>query len=136
MREENNDIFLKDKTERKARIEKRVESLLGSLTKEQKKILKDNAGTFDEQIIARSERRAKLHTAFKEILEQEISQESKEDLLFEKFVAYQKEAISSTKNLEIAKAFIPTLRPEQKKALKTRLAELEDILNYFVETSY
>ncbi len=136
MREENNDIFLKDRSERRARIEKRVESILGSLTKKQKEILKDHGKTFDAQIVTRSERRSRLHTDFKNILEQEISRESKENLIFEKFVDYQKEALTNSKNLEIAKAFIPTLEPNQKRSLRTRMTELEEILNYFVETTY
>lgn len=136
MREENNEVFLKDKKQRKTKVEERVKSLLGSLTNEQKKILKDNAKTFDEQVVVRSERRSKLHGEFKNILEQEISAGSKEKLIFDAFVAYQKEALSSTKNLEIAKAFIPTLEPEQKQSLRTRMVELQEVLSYFIETVY
>ncbi len=136
MRVENNDILMRDRKERREKIEKRVESILGSLTKEQKKILKDHSKTFDEQVVIRSERRSKLHSEFKSILEQEISHETKEKMIFDAFVANQEEALSDKKNLEIAKAFIPTLKPDQKKNLRIRIAELEDILNYFVETAY
>ncbi len=136
MREENNEIFLKDSDQRKEKIEERVTKILGSITKEQKKILKDNAKIFDAQVVTRSERRSKLHSTFKDILEQEISSGPKEKLIFDAFVANQKEALSDTKNLEIAKSFIPTLQPEQKKSLRTRMAELEIIINYFLETAY
>lgn len=136
MREENNEIFLRDKKQRKEKIEERVEKILGSLTKEQKQILKDNGKHFDAQIVARSERRSRLHTKFKKIMEQDISSETKESMIYEAFVANQKAALSDTRNLEIAKEFVPTLKPEQKKNLRTRLAELEGIINYFVETVY
>jgi hypothetical protein len=136
MREENNEIFLRDKKQRKTKIEERVKSLLGSLTDEQKKILKDNASAFDQQVIERSERRSKLHTELKEILEQDISSETKEKMIYDAFTANQKEALASNQNLEIAKAFIPTLKPAQKKNIKGRLAELQEILTYFLETAY
>ncbi len=136
MREENNEVFLRDKEDRKEKTEERVEKLLGSLTKEQKKILKDNAKNFDDQVVARSERRSKLHTNLKNILEQEVSSGSKEKMILETFIAYQKEALANTKNLEIAKVFLPTLLPEQKKHLRTRMAELEEIVSYFLETAY
>ncbi len=57
-------------------------------------------------------------------------------MIFEAFLTNQKEALFDTRNLEIAKAFIPTLKPEQKKNLRTRIAELEEIMNYFLETAY
>ncbi|MES2526956.1 MAG: hypothetical protein V4598_07700 [Bdellovibrionota bacterium] len=136
MREENNDLFTKGRKERQEKVESRVRSLLGTVTDDQKKILKANRKTFDEQIVVRSERRSKLHTAFKDILEQEISSEAKEKLIHEAFIAYQKESLSDTRSLTIAKAFMPTLKPIQKENIRARLGELEEILTYFVETVY
>ncbi len=136
MREENNDLFTKGREERLSKVESRVRSLLGTLTDEQKKILKDNRKVFDQQIVTRSERRSKLHTEFKNILEQEISAEAKEKLIHEAFIAYQKESLSETEGLEITKKIIPNLKPIQKENIRSKLGELEEILNYFVETVY
>ena len=136
MREENNEIFMKDRKERRNKIEARVRSFLGTVTDDQKKILKDHASIFDEQVVTRSERRSRLHTEFKNILEQEMSATGKEKMIFDAFVAYQKEALSNTKNLDIAKKFIPTLSKIQKTNLKSKILEIQEILNYFIETVY
>lgn len=136
MREENDAIFERDKKERKEKIESRVRHLLGTLTREQTNILTSHAKDFDHQIERRSERRSKLHTQFKMILEQDISREAKEKMIFEAFVAYQKEALSNTENLAIAKEFVPTLSTAQKKNLKGHLAEIEEIIDYFLKTTY
>ncbi len=136
LREENNDLFTKGRKERLTKVESRVRSLLGTVTDEQKKILKDNEKVFDEQIVTRSGRRSKLHTDFKGILEQEISAETKEKMIQEAFIAYQKESLADTRSLEITKAFLPTLKPIQKENVRIRLGELEEILKYFVETVY
>lgn len=136
LKEENNAILARDKDERKKKVEERVRSLLGTLTDQQKKILKSKASVFDEQVVTRMERRSKLHTDFKSILEQEISASAKEKMIYDAFVAYQKEALSSTKNLEIAKEVIPTLTPIQKENVRAKIAELEEILEYFLQTTY
>ncbi len=137
LREENNDIFIKDREERRDKIASKTRSFLGGeLTKAQAEILQENGKTFDEQVVVRVERRSKLHTDFKTILAQEISTEAKEKLIYEAFVAYQKEALANTKNLTIAKAFIPTLTPDQKKALKQHLMDIQEIIGYFIETAY
>lgn len=136
MREENNSIFLKDREERREKIEARVRHLLGTLSDEQKKILHENGKIFDAQIVRRSERRARLHTLFKNILEQEISREAKEKMIYEAFVNYQKEALESTENLEIAKKIFPTLSAAQKKNVKGHLAEIGEIVDYFLKTTY
>jgi len=136
MREENSEIFLHDRKERREKIESRVRSFLGTLTDEQKKILKDHAKVFDDQVVKRSERRSKLHTEFKTILEQEISTSGKEKLIFEAFVDHQKESLADTQNVEIAKKFIPTLTKIQKTNLRNKILEIQEILNYFIETVY
>lgn len=136
MREENNDIFTKGRKERHEKIESRVRHFLGTLSDEQKKILHDNGKTFDAQVVRRSERRGILHTEFKKILEQEISREAKEKMIFDAFVAYQKEALESSENLEIAKKMLPTLSEKQKKNVKGQLAEIEEIIDYFLKTTY
>lgn len=136
MRDENNEIFLRDKKERRGKIEARVRSFLGTLTDKQKQILKDHAGEFDQQVVIRSERRARLHTEFKNILEQEMSASGKEKMIYDAFIAYQKEALTGRKNLEIAKEFIPTLTKIQKTNFKTKIMEMQEILNYFIETVY
>ncbi len=136
LREENNDLFTKGRKERMTKVESRVRSLLGTVTDDQKKILKDNRKIFDEQVVNRSERRSKLHNSFKEIMEQEISKETKEKMIHEAFISYQKEALADTRSLGIAKVFLPTLKPIQKENVRLKLGELEEILNYFVETVY
>lgn len=137
LRQENNDIFTKDRHERREKIESKTRSFLGGeLTKEQIAILKENGKTFDDQVVTRVERRAKLHTEFKNIMAQEISVEAKEKLIYDAFIAYQKEALTNTKNLEIAKAFVPTLTVSQKKALKQHLADVQEIVGYFLDTAY
>lgn len=136
MLEENREIFSRDKKNREEKVESRVRSLLGTLTPEQIKLLKDSSSIFDEQIVMRSERRSRLHTEFKTILEQDLATESKEKLIVEAFVAYQKEALANTRNLEIAKKLIPTLSKIQKTNLKSKISELQEILNYFIENVY
>lgn len=136
MLEENSEIFQRDRKERRKKIETRVRSFLGTLTDEQIKILKDHEKLFDEQVVIRSERRSRLHTEFKNILEQEMSATGKEKMIFDAFVAYQKESLSNTKNLEIARKFIPTLSRIQKTNLKGKIMEIQEILNYFIETVY
>ncbi len=56
--------------------------------------------------------------------------------MHEAFIAYQKESLSDKRSLEIARAFMPTLKPIQKENVRLRLGELEEILTYFVETVY
>ena len=136
MREENNDLFTKGRKERMEKVESRVRSFLGTVTDDQKKILKSNRKVFDEQIVSRSERRSKLHNDFKGILEQEISAATKEKMIHEAFIAYQVESLADKRSLDIAKTFMPTLKPIQKENVRLRLGELEEILNYFVETVY
>jgi hypothetical protein len=136
MREENNDMFTKSRKERLEKVESRVRSLLGTVTDDQKKILEENRKVLDDQIVSRSERRSKLHKNFKAILEQEISNETKEKMIHEAFIAYQKESFADTRSIEITKKFMPTLKPVQKENVRIRLGELQEILNYFVETGY
>lgn len=136
MLEENQEIFQRDKKDREEKVESRVRSLLGTLTPEQIKILKDSGSIFDEQIVLRSERRSRLHTDFKTILEQDIARESKEKQILDAFVAYQKEALANTRNLEIAKKLIPSLSKIQRTNLKSKIGEIQEILNYFIENVY
>ncbi len=136
MREENDEMITKGREERQEKVTSRVRSLLGTITDEQKKILKENKKVFDQQIVTRSERRSKLQSNFKVILDQKISAEAKEKLLHDAFIAYQKESFSDTSTLTIAKTFMPTLKSIQKENIRIRLGELQDILNYFVETVY
>ncbi len=136
MREENDEMFQKGRKDRMEKVESRAKSFLGSLTNDQEKILKDNRKIFDQQIVTRSEKRSKLHSNFKTILEQEISVETKEQMIHEAFVAYQKESLSDRTNIEIAKTFMPTLNPAQKDYVREQLGELQEILKYFVETAY
>ena len=65
-----------------------------------------------------------------------MSPAGKEKMIFDAFVAYQKEALSRTENLEIAKKFFPTLTKIQKTNLKSKIMEIQEILNYFIETVY
>ncbi|MFL5785205.1 MAG: hypothetical protein ACJ76H_11380 [Bacteriovoracaceae bacterium] len=136
MRDENNDIFKRDRKERREKIASRIQKFLGSITKEQEKILKNHQKDFDEQVVVRSERRAKLHTQFKEILEQELSTDSKEKLIHEALVSYQTEMLKGSKNLEIAKEFIPTLTKSQKVELRHNLGEVKELLKYFIQQAY
>jgi dsRNA-specific ribonuclease len=129
-------MFTKGRKERMEKVESRVRSLLGTVTDDQKSILKTNKDVFDQQIVTRAERRSKLHNDFKTILEQETSAQTKEKMLHDAFVAYQKESFSDSRSIAIAKTFMPTLNSVQKENIRIRLSELEEILNYFVETVY
>ncbi len=136
IREENNVLFKRDRKERRDRIESRIKSLLGSLTDKQKEILKNHQDVFDDQVVKRSERRSDLHKKFKMILEEDTSRETKENLLFESFVEYQRKSLAESKNLMIAKEFVPTLTPPQKTSLKKNLIEIQEMIAYFIETVY
>lgn len=133
---ENEEIADRNRKDRRQKIEARVRKFLGTLSTEQKSLLKAHASSFDAQVDRRLKRRKELHQKFQKILNEDLSPESKEKRLYEEFVEFQDGALASRENLEVAKKFLPTLSEEQKKHLRIQLKDIDEYVEYFLETNY
>jgi membrane-bound lytic murein transglycosylase len=130
---ENERSLKRDKFTRRKQVEDRVKIAVGSITEEQKKILDQYEGYFEERMNKRHQMKQELFTKFQEIYKSRTDLEHK----FEQaFLAYQAENMDNAKNLEIIKKIIPTLTHDQKEELKDQIVEVKEIIALFLSTNY
>lgn len=136
LKEENHKLARMDTEELIEKHHDRMELLFGSISDEQKKIIKSYKDTFWERHKIRSERRNSLHQRFDEISKIELSQEGKEKALYEAFEQYQFSYPDNEKNKEIIKKLVPTLSLTQKEVFEERTKDMQEIIRYYLEANY
>lgn len=136
LEKENKRILEKDKADRLDSIENYLEHFLGKINNDQLKIITSYGDYFVESAKKRVERRKKLQNSFRETYQKESSPENRERLFQEAFVKYQDEGFKSSKNFEILDKLIPTLTKEQREKFKSKAKEINELLNYFLQSEY
>lgn len=122
-----------------ARIEKiahRFESIFGSLSDEQRNIIKSHKSRWETRHLNRLKRREALHAKFTEIYKQDLSNDGRTKYFVEAFHEYQRSYPESEHNKEILKLLIPTLSPKQRVELQEKSNDLQEILGHYLETDY
>lgn len=130
-----NDKIKKGQKDRDERVADRFKHFFGSLNRPQEMLLKEYKSYFIERSELRLQRRLKLQHSFEKIYQEEALAE-REKLFLAVFVNYQEEGLKGNKNLEMIQALIPTLSEEQHKFFNSKKAEIEELLQYFIERSY
>lgn len=133
---ENRAISRSKAEDRMEKIHERFETMFGTISDRQKKILDDQREYFEERHKLRLSRREKLHDKFKAIYKMDLSPESRAKYFYEAFAEYQNAYPESAKNKEIIKLIIPTLSKEQKEVFEDKTNDLKDILNFYLEAHY
>ncbi len=136
LNKENKLASKKDPTERREALEDKIEKILRSISKDQKKILKTYDAYFISQHKIKVEKRREMYAQFKVILAQNIPTATKRDQLQSLYTAYYDDQTKSNKSLEIIHKFIPTISRRQKEAFRTQTQEIKEILNFFIQAKY
>lgn len=123
-------------SERMEKIYDRFETVLGSISDEQKKILEAHKPYLDERYSIRLKRREALHAKFREIYQLELSSASRTQYFIDAFSQYQNSYPDNAKNKEILKQMLPTFTTRQKAELKERVNDLKEIIGFYLETDY
>lgn len=134
--DKENEKIAAQKKEYQKKIQSRITHYLGSLTPPQKEILKRHAETFKKQLQRRVERRTGMKTFFEKNFATEFSREDRTRSIVEAFTEFQKRALAESENLSIAKEFVPTLTPAQKKHLRGHFEDIEELVGYYLEANY
>lgn len=114
----------------------RMESLLGTITDEQIKLIKDQRSYLDARHKLRISRKEALNEKFSKIYKMDSSILAREHSFYEAFENYQATYPENTKNKEIIKKILLTLNEDQKAVLKNKIKELKEILMYYLENNY
>lgn len=133
---ENKSLARVEGSERMEKIYDRFETVLGSISDEQKTILEAHKPYLDERYSVRLKRREALHAKFREIYQLDLSPTSRTQYFADAFSQYQNSYPDNAKNKEILKQLIPTLSSRQKGELKERVNDLKEIIGYYLETDY
>lgn len=136
LQEENQSLKYSKSDDRLEKIHDRFETMFGTISDNQKNILKGFKKYFEERHALRLSRRQKLHERFKEIYKMDISEKSRSNYFYEAFAEYQNSYPETTKNIEIIKSIIPTLSKDQKEVFEVKTNDLKEILNYYLEAHY
>lgn len=134
--EENGEMKRRKADKNLAKIEERVETILGTITKKQKELLSSYSDYFQKRHQSRLERRLQLHQALKDIYKGESSQESKRVAIHEALKKYQAQALEGNQNVEILKKFEPTLNDSQKERLRRHIQEIKELVKYYLTVDY
>lgn len=127
----------KNSDQRFSDMKRKIERLIGSLSSDQEKFLKENARYFERKGALQNERKEKLHVRLESILNQDSSPNTKKELVVEAFMNYQDEGILSSKeNINLVKEFTPTLTLKQKEFFREKVRDLKEIIGYYLETQY
>lgn len=127
----------KDVDERLSDTKRKVERLIGSLSADQEKFLKERKTYFQKKGSLHLERKEKLHGRLETILNQDSSPKTKRELVVEAFMQYQDDGILSSKeNIAIIKDFVPSLTLKQKEYFRQRIQDLKEIIGYYLEAQY
>jgi hypothetical protein len=129
-------MLKKEKEDRVDQIEERFEQFLGSINSKQKQLVRDYSDYFESRAKKRLDERIKLHSAFKAIYAQDISETTRANSFQEEFVQYQETSLAGNKNLEFLKKVIPTLSKNQKEFFRKQIQEVKSLLNYFNTIQY
>lgn len=135
LEQDNKDIQKRLKKKSMERIEDRMDSLLGSVNKDQRNLMKEYEDYFHARNEMRSERREKLAAHFKKIFEEKSLQE-REAQIRKAFQDYQTEALKGNKNLEMLKKLLPTLTQKQKDHFMNHMENLKELLKYYLTVQY
>ena len=133
---ENKRILNKDKIDRLDGLENYLEHFFGKITNEQLKIISGYGDYLVDSAKSRVARRETLHKEFQRIYATEQTEDGRRDQILKAFLDYQNESAKSNKNLEILKKLTPTLTSEQRARFKTKTKEINELINYFVQTEY
>jgi hypothetical protein len=139
LKEENHKLSKNRHKDRMKAVEDRFKMFFGSIKEEQRKIFDDHKKLLQERHNTRVERRKQLHQRFAEIYQMDESKEPKESREFyfnQAFADYQKNYPESPKNKEIIKQIIPTLTLKQKETFESKTKEVNEVLNYYLDTNY
>jgi hypothetical protein len=136
LKDENQTLKYSKANDRIEKVEDRFETLFGTISDKQIKVLKTYKPHFKERHALRLDRRQKLHARFSEIYKMDISPQSRSNYFYEAFAEYQSSYPETPKNIEIIKNIIPTLSKEQKEVFEDKTNDLKDILNYYLEAHY
>jgi hypothetical protein len=128
----------KDSQERLSDMTRKIEKLVGPLSKDQEKFLNDHSSYFQKKGMLQIKRKEQLHQRLNSILTQDSPlTDTKKDLVVEAFMSYQDESILSSKeNISLVKEFIPTLSLKQKEIFRERVKDLKEIIGYYLEAQY
>lgn len=134
--QENREIKRRQSEKNLEKIEERVETILGTITKKQKEILTEYADYFQERKETRLQRRLKFHEELRQIYKGETSQDSKRVAIHDAFKKYQADALVGNKNLEIIKKMEPTLNETQREKLRLHIQEIKELVKYYMSVDY
>lgn len=134
--DENREILKKEKEDRIDHVEDRFEMFLGSVNSKQKQLIRDYSDYFEARAKKRLKERIELHSSFRNIYAQDISESSRSKSFQEEFTNYQEESLSGNKNLEFLKKVIPTLTASQKEYFRKQVQEVKSLLKYFNSIEY
>ncbi len=136
LEDENRKFLKKEKEDRMDDIEESFTRAFGSITGPQKQLVRTYKDYFHSRARQRLDRRIKLQQELKIIFKEDRSQESRKEKIENTFAAYQKEVLLDNKNLEILKKIVPTLLKKQKEHLRGHIANLRELLKYFLTVDY
>ena len=134
--DENRKILKKEKEDRIDDIEENFIRLLGTISGPQKQIVRNYEDYFHARARQRLERRVKLHQELRIIFKEDRSTDSRKAQFETVLEAYQKEVLQANKNLEILKKIVPTFTKKQKKHLRDHVANLKELLKYYLTVDY
>ncbi len=135
LKEENHKLAGK-KNEVLDKTKENFERLLGNLKTNQEKILESYKNHLLQRYELRLKRRQALHDRFAEILNMELSKDGKTKYLSEAFKEYVNTYPDHPMNKEIIKKLIPTLSLAQKETFESKIKEVKEIINYYIEANY
>jgi hypothetical protein len=133
---ENRALKRMDSDDQLEKTQDRIESLLGTITDKQIKLIKEQKSYFEARHKVRLSRRESLHEEFAKIYKMDLSDESRAVSFYDAFAKYQSSYPENPKNKELIKKLLFTLNADQKAVFTNKIKELKEILNYYLETSY
>ncbi len=136
LKEENYKLTQLKSNEQMNHIYDRFHMIFGTMSEQQKGLLKAQKKYLYQRHLLRVERRQKLHQRFIEIYQMDMSKDSLAQAFYEAFADYQKIYPDDEKNKEIIKAIIPTLSNAQKKHFEEHKKDLREILGYYLDANY
>lgn len=136
LKRENKRILSKDKVDRMEGVENYLEHFFGKVNNEQLKIVTSYGDYFVESAKNRVARRETLHKEFQRIYATEQTEAGRQDQILKALIEYQNESGRSHKNIEILNKLLPTLTKEQRVIFKKKTKEINELINYFMQTEY
>lgn len=136
LEEENKKLTRKLTSDQSSDIEDKFEMFFGTITDDQKKMLKEYSEYFKSRGQARLQRRIKLQEEMKSAFADDMSVESRTKMIQESFVDYQNSSLLDNKNLEIIKKIAPSLNTNQREYFKKEAQDIKETLKYFITVDY